>query len=135
MAVPPPQQKFFSWPPSMVTTDAFHAARRALGKELLLGMNQRMVVVAPMRESARGATMWCSQVLPGRPSESTKTRTSKSGGSCPMAARRLLTFSLEVVGFPATTTWAFTREEAATRLTRLYAGSVSEARMKKTSKF
>src|SRR5258708_5322561 len=41
----------------MVTTEAFQAARRALGKALSLGMNQRMVVVAPMRESASGATM------------------------------------------------------------------------------
>src|SRR5260370_27092924 len=110
----------------MVTTEALQAARRALGKALLLGMNQRMVVVAAMRESASGATMWCSHVLPGRPSESTKTRTSKSGGSCSMQTRRLLTFSLELAGLPATTTWALTREEAATRLTMLYAGSVSE---------
>src|SRR5437879_9031218 len=119
MAVPPPQQKLLAWLPSMVTTEAFQAARRAFGKALLLGMNQRIVLVAPMRESASGATRWWSQVLPGRPSESTKTRTSKSGGSCSMATRRLLTFSLEVAGLPAMTTWAFTREEAATRLTRL----------------
>src|SRR5882672_3101129 len=99
----------------MVTTDAFQAARRAFGKALLLGMNQRMVVVAPMRESASGATRWCSQVLPGRPSESVKTRTSKSGGSCSMATRRLLTFSLELAGLPAMMMLALTREDAAKR--------------------
>src|SRR5215472_9090730 len=101
----------------MVTTDAFHAASNAVGKALLSGRNQRMVVVAPMRESESGATMWCSQVLDGRPSESTKTRASNSGGSCSMATRRLFTFSLHFSGFPARRTWVFTREDAATRLT------------------
>src|SRR5208337_5165769 len=111
----------------MVTTEAFQAARRAVGKSLRLGIIQRMVVVAPIRESVRGATRWCSQDLPGRPSESVKTKTSNSGGSCSTTVRRLFTFSLQFWGLPAMTTVALTREVAATRFTMLWAGSDSEA--------
>jgi len=104
-----------------------------VGKSFWFGMNQRMVVVAPMRESVSGATRWCSQDFPGRPSESAKTRTSNSSGNCSTATRRLFTFSLEFSGFPAMTMFTFTFEEAATRFTMLEAGSLSEARTKKTS--
>src|SRR5271165_6691720 len=79
----------------MVTMGAFQAARSAVGRSFFVGMNQRMVEVAPMRESASGATSLCSQDFPGRPSESAKTRISNSGGNCSMAMRRLLTFSLQ----------------------------------------
>src|SRR5271157_2550999 len=103
----------------MVTTEAFQAARRAVGRSERLGMNQRMVVVAPMRESVRGATRQCNQYLPGRPSESVKTRTSNSGASCSTAVRRLFTFSLQFCGLPAMMTVALTREDAATRFTML----------------
>src|ERR1700730_9061082 len=101
----------------MVTTEAFQEASSAVGKLFLLGMNQRMVVVAPILESESGAARRCSQDFPGRPSESAKTRISNSGGSCSIAVRRLWTFSLQFTGLPAMITVAFTREEAATRLT------------------
>ncbi len=68
-----------------------------------MGMNQRMVEVAPMRESASGATSLCSHDFPGRPSESAKTSTSNSGGNCSIATRRLFTFSLQFAGGPAMT--------------------------------
>ena len=48
-----------------------------------VAMNQRIVVVAPMRESCKGATIRRSHDFPGRPSESTNTNTSNSGGNCP----------------------------------------------------
>src|SRR5438477_1289100 len=82
MAVPPPQQKFLPFSLSIVTTGAFQAAKSAVAKLPLLGMNQRIVVVAPMRESVSGATKRLSQDFPGRPSESAKTKYSKSVGSC-----------------------------------------------------
>ena len=45
IAVPPPQQKFFPFSVSMVTTGAFHAASSAVARLLRLGMNGLMVVV------------------------------------------------------------------------------------------
>ena len=133
MAVPPPQQKFLPFSLSMVTSGAFHAASSALGRLLRIGSSQRMVVVAPILTSPSGDTRWCSQRLPGQPSESVKTRTSNSGGSCSTATRRLFTFSPELAGFPAMITLAFTLEFLATRSTMLRAGSEAEARMKKIS--
>src|SRR5215470_5893980 len=115
----------------MVTTGAFQAARNAEGRSLRLGMSQRIVVVAPIRESDSGEIMRFSQDFPGRPSESANTRNSKSGGSCSMAKRRLFTFSPQSTGAPAISTCAFARELAATRFTIAEAGSDSEARTKK----
>src|SRR5271165_3603883 len=117
----------------MVTMGAFQAARSAVGRSFFVGMNQRMVEVAPMRESARGATNLCSQDFPGRPSESANTRISNSGGNCSIAVRRLFTFSLHAWGAPAITMWAGTREEATTRFKMLWAGSFSDETIKKTS--
>src|ERR1700676_3432543 len=102
----------------MVTMEEFKQARSAVGRSFLMGMNQRMVVVAPILESESGAARRCSQDFPGRPSESAKTRISNSGGICSIAVRRLWTFSLQLVGLPAIITVALTREEAATRFTR-----------------
>jgi len=56
-------------------------------------MNQRIVVVAPMRESASGATKRLSQDFPGRPSESAKAKTSVRFRATRIAARRFCTFS------------------------------------------
>src|SRR5439155_947888 len=83
--------------------------------------------------SPLGDVRICSQRLAGQPSESVKTRTSNSGGSCSTATRRLFTFSPELAGFPAMITLAFTLEFLATRSTMLRAGSEAEARMKKIS--
>src|SRR5258708_9070226 len=47
IAVPPPQQKFFPFSLSMVTTGAFHAASMAVGGLVRLGINPRMVVSPP----------------------------------------------------------------------------------------
>src|SRR5207244_8587414 len=77
IAVPPPQQRFFPFSLSMVTTGAFHAARSAVGRLLRWGISQRMVVVAPILTSPSGATRRYSQLLPGRPSESVKTSRSE----------------------------------------------------------
>src|SRR6266571_637444 len=85
----------------MVTTGTFQAARSRVGRLPLLGISQRIVLVAPTRESASGATRWCSQCFPGRPSESENTSTSNSSGSCSIAARRLFTFSPQLTGCPA----------------------------------
>src|SRR5438034_6214847 len=54
IAVPPPQQKFFPFSSSMVTTGAFHAASSAVGRLPRLGSSQRMVVVAPILTSPNG---------------------------------------------------------------------------------
>src|SRR5439155_758994 len=56
IAVPPPQQKFFPFSSSMVTTGAFHAASSAVGRLPRLGRSQRMVVVARVLTSPDGHT-------------------------------------------------------------------------------
>src|SRR5579859_1944815 len=65
MAVPPPQQKFLPFSLSKVTIEAFHAADSADARLFRKGISQRMVVVAPTRESCNGEIKRRSQARPG----------------------------------------------------------------------
>src|SRR5437868_3151544 len=89
IAVPPPQQKLWLWLPRYVAIGAFQALTIALHKPPSFGNSQRNVVAAPTEESAKGAINRVSQERGGRPSESTKTKTSNSGPVCCTATRRL----------------------------------------------
>jgi len=96
--------------------EAFQAASRALGKHCCW-MNQRMVVVAPMRESASGR-----QVV--QPKFARRHRNRRRQGL--QSRAELFDANAEIVnlftgacGFSSNDKWAFTMEEAATRLTRL----------------
>src|SRR4029077_1435265 len=111
----------------------FQAASSAVARLPRFGINQRIVVVAPTRASANGATSFFNHDFPGRPSESAKARNSKSGESCSIAKRKLFTFSPQPSALSAITTCALVRALAATRFTIEDAGSDSEASTKKVS--
>src|SRR5258708_39958204 len=82
IAVPPPQQKFFPFSLSMVTTGAFHAASMAGGGLGGLGNNHRIVGVAPTRTAPRGAPTGWNPLFPRRPAGTVDTSTSNSHGRC-----------------------------------------------------
>ena len=104
MALPPPQQKFLPFSLSMVTIGAFHAASSNVARLLRFGISHRIVVVAPTRASASGATNFFSHDLPGRPSESANARNSKSAGKLLDREAQVIHFLAAALGFSAITT-------------------------------
>ena len=85
IAVPPPQQKFCAWSPSIVAMDAFQTDPSALASALFfgarIGSSQRYVVAAPILGSPSGVISLMSQPRLGSVSASVKTITSNASSS------------------------------------------------------